>query len=194
MKRLHAFAILPAFVADPACAEVQLESKLEEYDVTGTILEEVDRNIFAVSPVEEDGETYAGQGGTRWNWWVTTVMSGGNCRIDTVRIDAVSTITLPRWIGYETAREADQAEWDRYITALRGHEKGHTDRGEAQLARLEEALRSLRPALDCDMLIDDARSMADRFNASIQMEQSLYDDMTNHGVTQGAALRYRRKP
>jgi predicted secreted Zn-dependent protease len=42
--------------------------------------------------------------------------------------DRVKTrITMPHWPGYDSAPDADQREWDRFLAALKAHEQGHVD-------------------------------------------------------------------
>lgn len=109
------------------------------------------------------------------------------------------TITLPEWKDSGNASAAQQAEWERFLKAVRVHEEGHVAVGDKAFADAKPAA-SLGPftASDCDAKkAMDAAGAAleatiaaefDRVAKAINDAGEKYDKDTGHGATQGATL------
>ncbi len=82
-------------------------------------------------------------------------------------------IELPRWTGRDAASAAEQAEWDRFLQALRDHEAGHASRFRTGARTLYDALAGT-----------PANTAQTRFNSGrhrMQAESDRYDQTTDHG-------------
>ena len=110
------------------------------------------------------------ESGPQGYWAYTTwyVQWSGDCRVS-VKIDYI----MPHWADRADGDARLQAEWDRMIEHLWEHEKGHAQHG-------IEAAREIE-ASHC---AGDPHTITDRW----ANEDNVYDDETNHGVTQGVRL------
>ncbi|MCX6929710.1 MAG: DUF922 domain-containing protein, partial [Verrucomicrobia bacterium] len=75
----------------------------------------------------------------RINWDYDYQLKPDECILRSFKIRVVVQFTLPQWIDSQHADKALQAEWNRYVGALRLHEGGHAGFGIAaakEMARL----------------------------------------------------------
>jgi predicted secreted Zn-dependent protease len=86
------------------------------HDVHGHTLEEVAQHIEQLA---EAGQTK----------WMPTyhAQEWDGATITRAQVDVQVLITMPHWVEYTTVSTAEQAEWDRFFEALRGHEQGHIE-------------------------------------------------------------------
>lgn len=140
------------------------------------------------SPIRHDGTTYHAY--TTWlviwrySW---RAQPDGSCRIDQVATDLHSTITLPRLDGGSPQL---RERFERYLRALREHERGHYQIGRQAAQAIDQALQSMPPMADCQRLAKAANKLASRTIAQFRNEDRTYDLISEHGRLQGARLDY----
>ena len=98
-------------------------------------------------------------------WYVSWT---AQCEV-TVKI----TYTYPNWTDYEDADEDLQGYWNAFIANLRIHEHGHGDHGLQAGFEIEET--------GC---VEDPYGIIETWGS----QDTLYDDETKHGETQGAVF------
>ena len=134
-------------------------------------------NLQAVVDVllakEEAGDT---------DWSQTTYSTHHNDagQVDSVHVDVIINVDMPRWVERDQASHAEQVEWDRFVHALHTHEEGH-------IAKVHEYLQHI----DAHMLHHDEDGAAQVWNdnmTALQHASDEYDSHTNHGVTQGTTI------
>jgi hypothetical protein len=143
------------------------QPKVEEYDVTGSKLNEV---YSQLDPVEWG----------RCRWVVDYDYDTTDGKVTKVNITLHLIIRLPRWSGASAASAAARAEWQRMLRALRGHEDGHADIARKWAPIFKDRLLK-QPE---DQVSDKYQKTLDDLNA----ESDKYDDDTQHGQTQGVSL------
>ena len=116
---------------------------------------------------------------TQWRYdarWRNT--REGVCDPATVEVTLRLTITLPELTSRDELSPRDQADWDRYLTALAAHERNHL---RIALAGAEQMRTSMRGAPDCAAM-QAARA---RIGDAIRDANRTYDADTRHGATEG---------
>lgn len=210
MRKLLSIAILALLVSALVLPSIASAATYTYYTVSGSTLEEVQNDIDAKGPIDDEGNHRAGAADvsvsasgqmappkltpiTPEPWWMASI-SG------TVGWTIVVTITLPTWGGYSQAGPNARAEWDRFIGALKAHEDQHEQ-------IVQDAFRNLQPPAmsnftgvgigpsqqaAIDNANKDLQNKIDqeiaRVQAALQAASDQYDDETNHGEDQGAVL------
>ena len=181
-----ALALAGACVTAPAGAQLREALRYDYYEVQlgpGRMYPQ----IRAASPPRKNGETYTGY--TTWNmhWNTRWQRAGdGSCRYTSIAIQIDIDISLPRVRG---AGAAQAAAFERYLSALHGHELGHAEIVREEARSLERALLALPPARDCDTLRAQGSAIGQSHLQRARERNREYDARTGHGRTQGAVLR-----
>ena len=112
------------------------------------------------------------------------------CVLRSLKIRVVVQFTLPQWIDSQRADKALQAEWNRYVGALRLHESGHAGLGIAAAKEMAHLVNSR------DWRAPDAKELKARIDEvcektvqGFRAQEVAYDEQTDHGRTQGARLK-----
>jgi Bacterial protein of unknown function (DUF922) len=89
-------------------------------------------------------------------------------------------MTMPQWIEYGSACQAEKDEWNRFVAALQAHEQGHVDLAVEHLSNIDDRLvgKSVHGAgIAWQRSLDALRSASDA-----------YDRQTDHGRTRGTII------
>ncbi len=100
--------------------------------------------------------------------------------VSSVAITAVVFSRLPHWTQLSKQPKAVQTEWNRMLTALRGHENHHVTIAQSHLNGLPAALNGIHE--------DDLKTTWQEQMDSLQGAQDQYDTDTTHGQTEGVSL------
>ena len=83
---------------------------------------------------------------------------------------------------------AQQAVFDRYLSALSRHEQGHVQFGRDAAQAIDEGIAALPAAPDCAALERRANTLGHRLLREHAEREKQYDRDTRHGASQGARL------
>lgn len=170
-------------------AEPVVTFRIEHYEVTGNTVAEIQQSVLARTPVRSANGVFGGA--TRWNLetsYRTEPLPGGRCAVLDPKVFLEIRVTLPRLRpGSKITREAF-AEWNRFLGALRAHEKLHALNGKFTAETLDRRMVNLTTAFDCqrtkEVLDKSSRALIDQIS---QRDVEL-DRKTVHGRSQGAFL------
>jgi predicted secreted Zn-dependent protease len=173
-------------ISQIARASVSEQIEYEYYTVNAAPNRTLLSDINEASPIHEYGHTFHGH--THWNvswhfWWHET--PGGACRITEVKTEATAKIQLPRLVNANTQQ---QAQFDKYIAALRVHELGHADNGKQAANEIDRGIMALPEMPSCTTLSTTANALGRRILREHNDQDLQYDAATGHGKTQGAVL------
>ncbi|MFY3383329.1 DUF922 domain-containing Zn-dependent protease [Paracidovorax sp. MALMAid1276] len=169
-----------------AHAAVEEDSTHRPYPVQVRPGESLRAALHAATPISVGGQRFHGY--TRWDvrwsfrWWRE---ASGRCAITEVTTRLRTEVQLPELRG---AGAAQQAAFDRYLTALSQHEQGHVQIGRDAAQAIDQALRQMPAAPDCATLERDANAVAQRLLRDHVEREKQYDVRTRHGASQGARL------
>ena len=113
------------------------------------------------------------------------IEDGGGCAIDDLTIEVSVTTHLPRWSRAAAAPSSLRGAWDRFVTALDQHERGHRVLAERAAETVRHRLLTIS-APTCDRLDVEARQEMSVVMQEYERRQLAYDAETGHGRTQGA--------
>ena len=160
---------------------------IKYYDVSGSSIEELRRDVFSRGPYDSNGRRFAGWAEWRIQWWFDRKQVPQGCAVARAVTETHVKYTLPRWIDADEAPLELQDTWNRFVEALTLHEQGHGKLARELAADIEFAIQSLPPEPTCDELDRKVNALANRMIREDKSQQA-YDLMTGHGRTQGAAF------
>ena len=139
------------------------------YELHGETLAEVAQQI--------EGLLEAGQ--THWQPSYRATRWSGNV-IAAVQVDVHVTVSLPNWVEASAAPSAQQAEWERFVTALGAHEQGHINLVTTYLQDVDSILENVTAETAAQQWHDNL--------AALQQASDQYDAGNDHGRNEGTAI------
>lgn len=191
---LSLLLLLPATA--PACAQssithpqpgLTVSTRAVYYRITGRTAADLRAQMNRRGPLDySSGERYDAYANWTFSWRYHDRVRTGKCRITSAEVLVELKYTYPRWLRPRNASTTLVGSWNRYLKALRTHERGHGTIAAGVGRTLLARIRALAPRRSCrkleaaaDLLGAGAIEWANRVEAS-------YDARTNHGATQGA--------
>jgi predicted secreted Zn-dependent protease len=180
-------ALLPSCLI-PATAQAEVTDQLDyRYYIAQA---QNGRSLFLTlqdaSPIRESGRVFLGHTERSIEWrlhWQET--PNGTCRITEIRTSLRASIILPQLNGIDAGR---QAEYTRFLMALRIHETGHYRIAQQAAQQIDAALAALPEMHNCREVEETANSTGHRIVAEFDAKDVQYDSATKHGQIQGAVL------
>jgi predicted secreted Zn-dependent protease len=105
-----------------------------------------------------------------------------------VAVEADVTMTLPHWIPLRSVPRELVDRWERYVDALRAHERGHVALAERAVEEVRAAIAKTPRQLDIGAVHATAASAAEAALAAVRERERDYDVETRHGASQGASF------
>jgi predicted secreted Zn-dependent protease len=140
------------------------------YDVSGHTL----ADIAALLEGSDEAAT------TDWHGSTYTSHHGEDGQVTSVDVHVHITVVMPHWVENSHAPHAEQAEWERFLTALHAHEQGHIDLVHTYLEHV-----------DGHMVHMDEAAAAQVWNdtfTNLQAASDQYDASNGHGTTAGTTI------
>jgi predicted secreted Zn-dependent protease len=163
------------------------------YLVTGTTLGEIRASLDRSRPSTEIGKM---DGFTAWqiDWQFTSERYGSGCRCRFFSTRTTITTTLPRWTSPTNTASSVKESWASYIAALGQHEAGHAQLALAAAREVQERIKEVGEASDCESLKIKINDIGQRIVEEYKKHEQDYDRRTRHGVTQGSLLSRNPRP
>lgn len=158
------------------------------YDVKGLSAAQIRREMKLNGAKWNDGKVYAAL--TSWDirYRYDVTSENGSYRIKSAYTDVDIVITMPRWEADKQAPAELAAEWARYSRVLARHEAGHKELAVEAAREINGILTGLGSFDSRAELDREARKQAQARLGQMKKMQVDYDEHTNHGIKQGAAL------
>lgn len=164
----------PPTAATSYRVQVQMpaEVQLQLYPVYGQSRDEIRLSMNSRKPQRWDGYTQWRAG---WSW---PGYGRSDCRLDQARLRTWISVSLPQWQAGPAPDPALQEEWNRFITELSAHERGH-------IAIIQRGFAAMQSALQkghCNTVETELLAIMEK----IRQEDREYDESTEHGRLTGA--------
>lgn len=158
------------------------------YTITGKTIDEIAYSLNTQTPVIYQGKKY--HANTAWNvsWHFYWQESNNSCQITSVNTAVNVKFTMPKLVTYSSLNTAVKNKWDKYYFALINHENGHKNFGIQAANKIEKAILEMDKRNTCSELEKTANNLGYQIIKQYILEEQKYDQITNHGVTQGAVF------
>ena len=164
---------------------IEIKSEVEEYEVQGETILEVDQSLREHRLVKWNAKT---AWVITWNGRFRKVRR--KFRIDEFRVQAEVRTTLPKLVDADQKDEVLKKEWMRYSKALKTHEKGHEIFAtEAAIEFRKRVLREIDREDSSEELQERINDLLEIVTSKYQELERDYDKKTDHGRSQGARLK-----
>lgn len=181
-----ALAAAPAAYSQP---EPIINFQVQHYQVSGRTTAEISASVFHNTPVRMNGGKFGAVTRNEFNTGYSAVAtSRGGCEVKNARVILNSTVVLPKLVVNGQSRVV-LAEFERYLGALRAHEKMHANNGKHTAETVLARLYSFKADMPCrEMRVRLDRAVEQLIKNMGIWDQQL-DAQTEHGKSQGAYLR-----
>src|SRR5262245_33407232 len=172
--------LLLAVTATPRVVEQR-----EYYAVRGSSENELRSALNRLRPRDAKGEAHDAI--TRWDvrWEYRYASAAGNCALTSFSTSVEVVMTIPRWANREAGSPL-AARWERYITALEAHERGHAEIVIRAAKAIQERLSALEPVPTCQALEASIKAKGEALLDEHRREEVEFDRRTEHGMREGA--------
>lgn len=139
-------------------------------------------------PLGSDGRRHPAR--TRWDiqWKLSPEQQGTSCTMKDAAVAVGIAQTLPRWRGESKGAATLKARWSAFSNALQRHLERHKQNAMKAAGEIEAAVRSVKPASNCEDLEAAANAAAQAIVSRYQELDEQYDRQTDHGRNEGATL------
>ena len=159
--------------------------KFEYYDVCGCSEKDLQCDLTLKAIKCSDGKKYDSVTNWKVKWDYGHNRDSKTCTTKSFTVTVDITFRLPKWVRETDAPQKLSDKWDSYIKNLIVHETGHRDRALAAAKEITRNIAELPPAGSCSELDREVNGISrERLNKLIA-EQAEYDEVTNHGHSQG---------
>lgn len=144
----------------PLPTGVQVLANETPYTVQGTSVEEIRRSLRETAR-EATRRNATGLHTWRLSYSYRYLQHDSFCETTDVAIELRSEITVPNWVDRAHADSALAAQWDTYITQLKGHEYTHREHSYRAAREMSRELLSLETPR-CSGMRPNAQALANR--------------------------------
>jgi predicted secreted Zn-dependent protease len=186
------FAVFPlalvSLLSLPAVAEPLARMHASYYYIEGGSAAVLAGQMDKAGPVGPDGEHHPAR--TKWEvqWKFKREQQGVACVIGDAAVVVGVAQMFPKWRGEAKGPSALRSRWKQFEDALRSHEDRHKQHAIQAGKDIEAAIRSAKPAGNCEDLDTAANAAAEKIVEKYRKLDEDYDRKTRYGGTEGAAL------
>lgn len=165
-----------------------LTEKYEYYEICGCCEKDLHCDLKQKCIKWKDGRKYDSVTNWKVKWDYGHNRGPQVCTTDSFTVTVDVVFHLPKWARTGEAPLQLVKKWDRYMDRLLMHEQGHRDKAVEAATELTRAVAELPPALTCAELDRELDNLFSTRMDKLMKDQEEYDDMTKHGVVQGAVF------
>lgn len=176
---------------DDASPKAQVEIRREEqlYPVKGRDFAALSGQMRRLGPKREAGlGRTAALTRAEFVWEFVPLMEQERCAVDAVEVEARISIILPEWREAARAKPEMQAEWTRFLEALRSHERLHEAVAAESADEIGRVIAATPAESDCASL---RRAVNQRARDALQVFRARnreIDALSAHGTAEGTRL------
>lgn len=157
------------------------------YNVYGTSVDEIWRQIARCTPVHHGSERFAANTGYNLSsYYGYTTNGDGTCSMTQVSVGLHVNQVYPKWVNTGSSSKV-AAAWNSFITHLRTHENGHISLDKRYAYELYNGLKAIQD-VDCHDIRGVINGKVQKVTKKLTSANDGYDHKTNHGATQGAVM------
>ncbi|NNC99141.1 MAG: DUF922 domain-containing protein [Gammaproteobacteria bacterium] len=172
--------LMAAQIVDRQIAVAEELADTQYYLIFGSNPDELAAEISRKGP---DGFTAHTKWNIRTRYHYVKLDSG--CLLDFSSVDLDIKYIMPKWANKEDAPLKLQRSWENWYAKLVAHENRHASNGEAAQRAIQHVFLLRSHSQTCAQLKRDIDSMTRDILARYAMKDERYDQLTNHGETEG---------
>ncbi|ATN34652.1 peptidase [Rhizobium sp. ACO-34A] len=156
-------AMMLALSPPQSKAETIVSKSFSYFQIGGRTAEELDRELEKRGPMTKtSGSRHPGATQIKFGGDITYLPSNGRCTVGEVKVTLKTRIILPRWKNRNRANRELGMIWDALSSDIKRHEERHAEIARQHARKLEQSLKRLRPARDCETLQAKVAELTER--------------------------------
>lgn len=159
------------------------------YPVSGSTITALQSQMEEFGPLSElEQRHYIADVNWHVRWSYDYAMTDRGCAVTSATGTVDVTFRLPWWNVPLNTPGSVIASWNQFLGALQVHENGHMAHGVAAANDVMQTLREFPAYTSCPALIEAANAATRQLIQHYNQQDIAYDNMTHHGLTQGAVF------
>ncbi|PZU85600.1 MAG: peptidase [Shinella sp.] len=156
-------AMMLALFPPQSKAETIVNKSFSYFQIGGRTAEELDRELEKRGPqTKTSGSRHPGATQIKFGGDITYLPANGRCSVGEVKVTLKTKIILPRWKNRNRANRELGMIWDALSSDIKRHEERHAEIARQHARKLEQSLKRLRPARDCETLQAKVAELTER--------------------------------
>lgn len=162
-------------------AKPKVETKIKNYEISGTTFEEIHNCLQQKRPVVAGQKDFDAYTLWRFSWFLKTHESKGLCEVLDVNVALEVEIIFPKLNNVDALPKSLKQKWQSYEKNLWKHEEKHEEIAISAANAIEKNLKKLKPAENCETLLENAKKTVVETQKDYDEKQKEYDIKTDHG-------------
>ncbi|MFC1974910.1 DUF922 domain-containing Zn-dependent protease [Chloroflexota bacterium] len=171
-------------LADEARPDILIN--YQYYEVTGPTANDLRTQMDQFGPLDESGNRHDAY--TEWyvDWSYPHSIVNDHCTTGPINVTVTITYILPKWNIPPDAPPTLIDKWTTYLNTLEKHEEGHQQIAIDAGYEILRTLNALPAYPSCEDLEQAADAAGQKLLNQFRQKETVYDQTTNHGETQGS--------
>jgi predicted secreted Zn-dependent protease len=166
------------------------EEDTQYYDITGSTIPELIDQMGLYGPEDMDGIRHQANADWYVNWIYTSQQHITSCTTGPMTIETSVTYHFPNWTNRPSEQTKLRTTWDDYMIKLHTHEEKHQATA-VECGKEELTFFTTLPDFPtCEKLDAYIHDKANRILEACHKQDTVYDEQTDHGRTEGLILQY----
>lgn len=171
-------AIAPVAHAD----EVRLTEEFDFFSVYPVSINDLGPALLAAGRQQALGPAAIAETLSRHNWSIDMTSDNRACSVTGASVTLEVIYRMPKVVSDD---DDVMERWETLYPRILQHERQHKDIAYEISQEILASLNALRPAADCDALVETANAIVDRLHTEERRRQRAFDKRTIGGETEG---------
>ncbi len=132
------------------------------YDIGGYTFLDIRREINRRSPKRINNKLAIAWCSWQVTWNIHTREKDNRCEIDFIDTRVAVSITMPRWVNYDSTGVGMKEAWDLYYASVLEHEETHANHGVSAARDIQRRLPELGGSSSCKKVREEGGLLAGR--------------------------------
>lgn len=176
MYRLATLLAAAVFLASMPVQSAGISKKYSYFTIGGSTLQELEKELGRRGPrVNSTGRRHPGATQMEFSTSVTYADGERSCRIQDANVVVKARIILPKWRSRRRADRETRIVWDTLSSDIKRHEESHVIIAKNHAREIENALKSMDSAKNCEVLAAKGKKLAARIMDRHDEAQARFD-------------------
>lgn len=177
-------SLAASLIAVAAGHAAEIKERTKYFIVTGTTLEELDRDLSRKGPLmSATGVRHPGATEVKFDGRVIYKPGERTCAVASTALSLSLVMTLPKWTGPKSASATTAIVWKTLADDISRHEADHARIAKMYVKKLESAVRNIQPLPTCEAMEARVNAVSARYLAEHQRAQVEFDVVEGREMT-----------